>query len=361
MRSIRAKLFLSVGSLFLMVAVIGFFVPRIYISKDINEASNTINNLYAHYQGPENVQVQKILVKVRESLVAKIAYNSLLLALFLLAVSLIVLARISKTITKPISQLALASEEISKGNYERLQLPPLKNRNDEVAILSHSFQQMVVSLRDREKIRGVLNKVVSKQIASAILKSDIELGGEIRTLTMLFSDIRGFTPLSETLQPQELIALLNDYMTRMCRIIDETEGVVDKFVGDEIMALYGAPVSIENHAEKAITSAILQIEALKAWNAERGKNKPQISVGIGIHTGNAFAGNMGSENRLNYTVVGAHVNMAARLCSVATPMQILVSEATYKSVKDPTRFSFHKLPPVNLKGIDVPVEIYEVK
>jgi adenylate cyclase len=206
----------------------------------------------------------------------------------------------------------------------------------------------------------VLNKVVSKEIAGTVLSSDIELGGEERELTMLFSDIRGFTRLSETLPPQQLISLLNTYLTRMCRIIDETHGVVDKFVGDEIMALYNAPLAIENHAEKAIEAALLMIADLKWWNKERGKNEPQITVGIGIHTGSAFAGNMGAEDRLNYTVVGANVNLAHRLCSVALPMQILVSEETYRALKEPEKFHFQKLSPVTLKGFDIPISIYEV-
>jgi adenylate cyclase len=192
------------------------------------------------------------------------------------------------------------------------------------------------------------------------LNSNIELGGEERVLTMMFSDIRGFTHLSETLPPQIVLNVLNDYMTRMCRIIDETHGVVDKFVGDEIMALYGAPIDMENHAEKTIETALLMIEELKRWNRERGPNKPPITIGIGIHTGIAVAGNMGAKDRLNYTVVGANVNLAARLCSAAESMQILVSEETYHYLKNPQKFHFEKLPPVLLKGIDKPVSLFSV-
>ena len=308
----------------------------------------------------EKLAILNFFKKVSDSLIAKISLNLLLIALGLLALSLLFLARISKRITKPITQLALASEEIGKGKYEDLPLPPAEKRQDEIAILTHSFQKMVISLRDREKIRGVLNKVVSKEIASKILTGAVELGGEERRLTMLFSDIRGFTPLSETLTPQKLLRLLNTYMTRMCRIIDETHGVVDKFVGDEIMALYGAPIDMENHAQKALEAALLMIADLERWNKERGESEPQIAVGIGIHTGVAFAGNMGAEDRLNYTVVGANVNLAARLCSAAKPMQILVSEETYHSLQNPHLFTFHKLPPVLLKGIDEPVPVFEV-
>jgi adenylate cyclase len=106
-------------------------------------------------------------------------------------------------------------------------------------------------------------------------------------------------------------------------VIDATQGVVDKYVGDEIMALYGAPVDLPHHAEKAVAAALLMIADLHIWNRQRGPEDPKIEVGIGIHTGETFAGNMGAVDRLNYTVIGANVNLAARLCSVAGPMQIL--------------------------------------
>jgi len=333
------------------------FDQELYIPNEIAIGPLTFTLLIPE---SEKSAIQKVLHQIRNSLITKISSNLLILAIALFLLSMFVLLRISKRFTKPITQLALASEEIGKGKYEGLGLPPVEKRHDEVAILSHSFQKMVASLRDRERIRGVLNKVVSKEIATTILNSNIELGGEQRVLTMLFSDIRGFTPLSEQLEPQVLIRLLNTYMTRMCRIIDETHGVVDKFVGDEIMALYGTPLPLIHHAEKAIEAALLMIEDLLRWNQERGEKEPQITVGIGIHTGAAFAGNMGAEDRLNYTVVGANVNLAARLCSAAKPMQILVSEYTYRVLTHPEKFNFRKLEPILLKGIDTPVSIYEV-
>ncbi|MBI3900610.1 MAG: adenylate/guanylate cyclase domain-containing protein, partial [Chlamydiia bacterium] len=274
-------------------------------------------------------------------------------------IAMLLLARISKRLTTPITQLAKASEEIGKGKYENLELHKIESRQDEIGILSHSFEKMAASLRDREKIRGVLNKVVSKEIASKILEGNVELGGEERRITMLFSDIRGFTPLSETMSPQQLIGLLNTYMTHMCAIIDETHGVVDKFVGDEIMALYGAPLDLKEHADQAIEGAMQMMIQLQDWNRNRGE--PHLSIGIGIHTGSVFAGNMGAADRLNYTVVGANVNLAARLCSAAQPMQILISEETYHALADPHRFPLHPLPPMLLKGIDTPVAVYELR
>jgi class 3 adenylate cyclase len=301
------------------------------------------------------------LTDVRHAMSQKISLNLLAAAVVSLILALFFLGRTSKRITSPIVQLSAASEELGKGKYDGLVLPNLGKRRDEVAVLTHSFQKLVMALRDRDKIRGVLNKVVSKEISEEILKGKIELGGEERTITMLFSDIRGFTHFSENLDPRILIGMLNDYMTQMCRIIDETRGVVDKFVGDEIMALYGAPLELDQHAIHALEAAQRKIACLREWNENRKlEGQFPFEIGIGIHTGLVLAGNMGAENRLNYTVIGANVNLASRLCSQAKPMQVLVSEETWKMPGVREKFRFNDLPPLTLKGIDVPVKAYEL-
>lgn len=306
-------------------------------------------------------ELMEFLTKVRKNVASKVSLTLMAAAFASLIIALLLLENISKKITRPITLLSVASEELGKGKYEGLVLPQLGKRQDEVAVLTHSFKNLVIALQDRDKIRGVLNKVVSKEISEAILKTNVELGGEERTLTMLFSDIRGFTHLSENLKPQILIGMLNDYMTRMCRIIDETHGVVDKFVGDEIMALYGAPLFFDNHAIKAIDAALFMIQHLREWNIDLKKDQKLIfEIGIGIHTGIVCVGNMGAENRLNYTVIGANVNLASRLCSKAAPMQILISEETWKLPGIKERYHCQALPPITLKGIDHPVQVYEV-
>lgn len=310
----------------------------------------------------EALAVPQSMQRLGQKLTTNISTSLLIAALVSLSIALLILTKISKKFTKPIAQLAHVSEEIGHGKYEGLDLPPIDKRDDEIAVLVHSFQNMLGSLRDREKIRGVLNKVVSKEVAEEILKKDIELGGEERNVTILFSDIRGFTHLSEHIEPKLLITELNQYMTQMCRIIDQTKGVVDKFVGDEIMALYGAPLSLENPPHHAIQAAILMMQELREWNQKRQKEgKFTFEIGIGIHSGKVLAGNMGAESRLNYTVIGANVNLASRLCSHAKPGQILVSESTWKSDEISQKFQFLKLDPIELKGIDHKVTTYEVK
>ena len=178
---------------------------------------------------------------------------------------------------------------------------------------------------------------------------------------MLFSDIRGFSRLTSTTSPQETIALLNACMTKISRVIEGEGGVIDKYVGDEVMAIFGAPTSHTDDALRAVSTGMLMIETLKVWNQQRLVAKePMIKMGIGIHTGMVVAGNMGSEDRLNYTVLGANVNLARRLCEVAQPSQLLISAATLAEPQIANSFYVKPLKPLFVKGFDEAIEIYEV-
>lgn len=334
-----------------------FYQNQAYFGDQIEAEGLHINVLTPESQ---KNKITQYMANLRESLIRNISLILLSVVLLLFLFSLLMLARISKKITSPITHLASAAQKIEEGHYEGVSLPSVAQDEDEVSTLTHAFEKMIISIREREKIRGVLNKVVSKEIASEILESSIDLGGEERVVTILFSDIRGFTSLSEKVEPRILIQELNLYMTRMCRFIDETKGVVDKFVGDEIMALYGAPLEIENPADRAVQAALLMMQDLSLWNLERQKSgKPKITIGIGIHTGKVLSGNMGAENRLNYTVVGSAVNLASRLCTQAKSMQILISQETQNALNHPEHFSLQKLPPILLKGMSQPTIVYK--
>lgn len=360
LKSLRTKLFLSIGIILILVAFLCYLLPEIFLRKDLDAAARYINNFFSSATADQKVAISQFFKEMRDGLVEKISLNLIATIVLSMAIAFFLLARISKKITKPIAELAKASEDISEGKFEKAILPNIDKRQDEVAVLVHSFQNMVIALQDREKVRGVLNKVVSKEIAGELLKSDIELAGEERVTTMLFSDIRDFTRLSNGFAPRYIIERLNEYMTRMCEIIDETKGVVDKFVGDEIMALYGTPLPLENHADKAIEAALKMMKEVQKWNEELKKEgKLTFDIGIGIHTGLVFSGNMGAQNRLNYTVIGANVNLASRLCSKALPKQIIVSEET-KNASNQSQFTFKQLPPLSLKGVEHPVAAYEI-
>lgn len=319
-------------------------------------------HLYFLIPVSESISILPIMNQARTQLVHAISLDLSSVVLLCFLAALFLLARISKKIVKPISILAQATEKVSQGKYEAAKLPKYVNHDDEISVLYHSFDRMVKSLKDREKIRGMLNKVVSKEIADEILKGDIPLHGERRMISLLFSDIRGFTPFSESIEPEMLFQTMNDYLNMMCHIIDEKKGVVDKFVGDEIMALYGAPINLKDHAFEAVSTAVEMMKRLHVWNQERAqKGLTLIEIGIGVHTGEVLAGNVGADDRLNYTVLGANVNLAARLCSIAKPMQILISENTFNEPFMKEHFSAHLIPQVSLKGIDHPVDCYDLK
>lgn len=310
--------------------------------------------------------LQHIVSDKIESIYKHLSYQLLIITLVALGVALIVLGLISKRITKPVTMLAKASEEVAMGNYSNVQLPAVpkeeEGKADEVYTLTRSFSNMIQGLKDKEKIRGLLDKVVSKEIAAEILKGKVHLGGESKEVTILFSDIRGFTHTTEHKDPETVIAYLNGYMTRMSQIIEFQGGVIDKYVGDEIMALWGAPLPVEDGPLKAIKTGLLMMQKLKTWNEERLKEgHVPIEIGIGIHTGRVVAGNMGAENRLNYTVLGANVNLASRLCAKAAPMQVRVSKEVLERSHARDLFVVEELPAELYKGFSEPMVTYAVK
>ena len=207
--------------------------------------------------------------------------------------------------------LASGAREIAAGNYNhRVEL----KQEDEIGSLAASFNQMSAGLAERDRVRDLLGKVVSPAIASELLRKKVTLGGEQREVTVLFSDLRNFTRMSEAIGPEEMLAILNHYFTRMASVVEKHGGVVDKYVGDALMALFGAPVASADDADRALRAALEMTTALDELNQQwHRRGLPTVGAGIGINTGVVVAGNMGSEKRLNYTVIGDGVNLAYRL------------------------------------------------
>lgn len=219
------------------------------------------------------------------------------------------------------------------------------------------YEQMVES----EKKRANFGRFLSPAVVELVMNEaeDVVLGGQKLPVTTMYCDIRGFTPLSEGLKPGQLVELLNEHFTAMTQIIFENQGTLDKFIGDEVMALFGAPISSGRDAANSVRAAI----AMQRKNAELNQvraahNLPTFQVGIGINTGDVFAGFIGSPDRLDFSVIGNDVNVAARFCSVAKPGQIIIGEATYALVKDVVEANSVGTPV--LKGKSEPVEAFEV-
>jgi len=225
------------------------------------------------------------------------------------------------------------------------------------------------SFYDKEKdarfVKKAFSNYLSNELLNLLVKNNkkLQLGGEKKELSILFSDIRNFTNFSEKMNDsQELIALLNRYFTPMTQAVLDNKGMVDKYIGDAIMAFFNAPVAIDNHAEAACLCALEMIEQLKKLNAElEAEGKAPIHIGIGINTGEAVVGNMGSSKRFNYTVIGDSVNLASRLEGKTKEygVNIIISQRTYVQVKD--IFECRDLGVSNIKGKKEPVQIYELQ
>jgi adenylate cyclase len=213
--------------------------------------------------------------------------------------------------------------------------------------------------RDKARIREMFGKYVSPRVVDEILTEPPELGGVDKELTVFFSDIRGFTTLSEAMTPQELVNHLNAYLTAMTDIILEYTGTLDKYVGDEIMCFWGAPLPQADHAILACKCALKQMQVLGELNSEWPPEK-QINIGIGINSGIMTVGNMGSSGRMNYTLTGDNVNLGARLEGTNKQYltNIIMSEYTYGLVKD--QVVARELDNIRVKGKNRPVLIYEL-
>jgi len=218
---------------------------------------------------------------------------------------------------------------------------------------------------EREKlwIKQAFSFYLSGEVISELMNdpSKLKLGGEKKNLTVLFADVRGFTRFSESHQPEEIVAMLNEILDELVNVVFKYNGTLDKFVGDELMAFFGAPGDFhkDDHAIVCVRTSIEMQEKLRQlqdkWSTEQ---KESLHIGIGINTGDMVVGNMGSSKRMDYTVIGDNVNLAARLCSAAGADKIIISEQTYEQVREHVKVE--KLEPISVKGKAKPIQIYEV-
>jgi adenylate cyclase len=280
-------------------------------------------------------------------------------ALVGLAISAGAAFRFADSIAKPVRRLTQDARRVAMGEYEAVNQSDAAQRIDEIGQLTNSFRTMTIGLAERDRVRDLLGKVASPAIAAELMRREVALGGEQRLVTVLFSDLRGFTTVSERLPAKALVSLLNEYFTRMSQIIDAHGGVVDKYIGDALMALFNAPVDLSGHAGRALDAALEMTAALDEMNG-RGFAPITVELGIGIHTDLVVAGNMGSPARHNYTVIGDGVNIASRLQTLTRNAEfdarILVSDATLQQAGGGYRT--RALGEVSIKGKDRRVAIH---
>jgi adenylate cyclase len=233
-----------------------------------------------------------------------------------------------------------------------------------VAFVGQLAWQYFVEGREKRQVKRLFSRYVPKDVYEQLIADPARasLGGRRRTMTVLFSDVRGFTAMSERSTPEDVVRQLNEYFSRMVQVLFEHCGTLDKFVGDMVMGLFGAPLDDPDHAEHAVQAALAMTRALDELNTGwAAAGRPVLDIGIGISTGDMVAGNIGSDTIMSYTVIGDTVNLGARLESLNKEYgtRIIVSEATRAAIKG--RYDIRPLGEVTVKGKSRPVAIYEVK
>lgn len=300
------------------------------------------NNIFA---------VTTISEKAVYEVIDRTTYRIILFSLAVLFIAIIIIRIFSNTITYPIADLVDASNKIEQGDFN-LEIEP--RTRDEIGLLTSSFIQMSHGLAEREKLMVSFSKFTNKVIAKKAANGELTLGGENRNATIFFSDIRSFTAMSEKMRPDEVVDFLNQYMTLMVECVNKTNGVVDKYIGDAIMAVWGAPESNGSPAQdalNAVTTALMMRVSLFKFNKERQeKGLPPVKIGCGINSGPVVAGQIGSNERMEYTVIGDAVNLASRTEALNKPFatDILITENTYNLIKD--KVIVEEMPGVHVKG-----------
>ena len=298
-----------------------------------------------------------MLVMNPEDVIQSLYHLTAFLLIAALAVAVTLSYLVSSSIVGPVKGMETAMLKVRNGD---LTASAKVSANDELGVLAESFGQMIEGLRERERIKETFGRFVTPEIAQAILENPPVPGGENTEVSILFSDVRNYTTICEQLRPKEVIALLNDYFSYMVQAVEKHHGLVYQFVGDGIMAVFGAPVKLQDHANCAVKSALEMMDALNRFNAEIRSGLPPIRIGIGINTGPVVAGIIGTEQRMEYRVVGDSVNLAARIEALNKEFHtdVLISRSTVEQLKD--NFKLKAFQPVKVKGKEDHVRVYEV-
>ncbi len=306
-------------------------------------------------------------VLISESSSLRSGTISIIIASIILLAALLVL--VARDINQSTKKLVAGLKDVEEGAFNH----EVKiYTTDEFSVIGNGFNQMIAGLRERNFIKDTFGKYVAPTVMEKILHEAKEsgdqgfrLGGERRTVTILMSDIRDFTSRTERSNAEAIVDLLNRYLERMVAVVDRYDGTVDKFIGDALMVLFGAPLAKEDDAERAVQAAFAMRKELTRLNAELKRSFrekfPPIRIGIGIHTGEVVAGSIGSANRLEYTVIGDAVNLASRIEGLTKQFKtdILISEATVQMLKG--SYPLTKLPGTKVKGKKGAVVVYKAR
>ena len=318
--------------------------------------STTIDNYQINGLGSSVFAVLQRSVRDGSQPYETLKFALLFLAVVSVLITLIGSIRIARRITRPVRRLAEGAKRVAAGNYAE---PIPLSDNDEIGELATAFNNMSKGLTERDQVRDILGKVASHAVVEQLLNKNIELGGEERDVTVLFADIRDFTALCESHPPAQTIGLLNRYLTLINTIIDEHEGVIDKYTGDGVMALFGAPIRRADDPQRAVHAALAIDQRIRELALElAAAGLPNPGVGIGVNSSRVVAGNIGSPSRLNYTVLGDGVNLASRLESLTKRYRvpIIVGEKTAAAARN---IAYLELDKVRVSGKTTAVRIFQ--
>jgi adenylate cyclase len=289
---------------------------------------------------------------------ARARYNAIFVSFTMVLLGIGGAFALGTVLSRPISRLMEGTRAIADGNYA---ITLHVDSRDEIGELTHSFNEMAASLREKDAIKRAFSRYVAREVVTEILKDPdkIVLTGERREVTVLFCDVRGFTSISERLSPEEVVSLLNAFYTLMIDATFKHDGTLDKFLGDGVMAVFGAPIFHADHSVRALRTALAMQAGIRDLSARRvAEGKDPLKIGIGVNAGSAVAGNVGTEARMEYTVIGDSVNLASRLESYAKAGQILISGHTYALVK--SAIDARPLGPMKVRGKEDELDVYEV-
>ena len=289
--------------------------------------------------------------------------NLLVIEIFIVSVTVLssigIAIFVSRTIVEPLRALQTTMSRVAVND---LSVRAAVTTNDELGYLSERFNDMVGGLQRAELMRNLLNLYISPQVARDALEHGAHLGGSLVECSVLFSDLRDFTGLSERLPPSELIALLNRYLSAMIAIIIEHGGFVNKFGGDSLLAVFGTPLNpAADHAARAVLAAQAMRRTLQTFNTGQvEEGSPALRIGIGIASGPVVAGNVGGEGRIEYTVIGDTVNVAARLQGMTRQLEcdVLLDEDAYRSARSSLEFEARRFPQVEVRGKKQLMDVY---
>ena len=291
--------------------------------------------------------------------IIRLGWTYLILGFAASVILSVILIKMAHKIARPVSMLSEAAVRLSRGDYGN-RLPVVTK--DELGHLTETFNNMTDGLRQRDFIRGTFGRYVTTEVVDQLLESKdgLRLGGENREISIVMSDLRGFTAHTAHMPPEKVLFFLNRYLGKMMEILLDHRAIVDEIVGDGILAFFGAPVPMEDHPTRAVACAVQMqaaMEHISAMNEAEGF--PRLEMGIGVNTGNVVVGNIGSERRTKYGVVGSEVNFTGRIESYTVGGQILISQSTYERVKDivKVRDIIH----VEMKGMQGRVGLYDVR